>query len=224
MRLRIILLLTVAALDLGAATLLWDANPTNDLVTGYNVHRGTNSGDYSSVTNVGTNTSVRFFRLPPVTNFFAVTAYRTWPDGETLESRYSMEVSYFRVPMPYTNPPRSLTMLVPTNKWWIIRGPTLGTMTNWYSVTGPTNVVLWTTNGPSMFLARKAFFTSLAKVASKGAGTTTLTDAKAVPLRTKRKKTAIKAVPVLGPSLPAPSPAPSTLPSPIRTNILLPGR
>lgn len=205
---RLILILAMAMVGTGvqAATILWDRNPTNDNVSGYRVYQGILSRNYTNVVDVGNVTNWRVRRLYD-TNYFAVTAYRT---NDNLESDYSAEVTYIRP--PYTNAPRPITLYVPTNKWWIVSGPVVTAMTNWFSVTGPTNITIWSTNGPSMFLARTPFYTALKSMTAKGGAGALMT--KAVAAKPK-KKAAVKSAPVLGP--PAPAPSPPMLPSPTRT-------
>lgn len=190
------------------ATLLWDRNPEVDVV-GYRVYYGVLSRQYASVTNVGNNTNWRI-RSVYGTNYFAVTAY----DADGLESDFSNEVWYYRP--PYTNAPRPITLAVPTNKWWVVAGPDVASMTNWFSVTGPTNVVMWSTNGPMQFMGRKAFYTALMQMQSKGGATalmpTKLSIAAARTKKVKAKDTAVGTAPRLtGPKPQAPRPP--TLPA-----------
>jgi len=89
----IVFLLTCLAVVALSVSLAWDASPDAS-VTGYKIYRGTNSGNYNYVTNVGNVTNCTI-PLPMenvgyVTYFFAATAY----DGSGLESDFSNEVSY----------------------------------------------------------------------------------------------------------------------------------
>ena len=71
------------------ATLVWDANPETT-VTGYKVHLGTKTRNYSSVKNVGNSTQYNLNLLNRETEYYiAVTAY-----NNTSESDYSEEISY----------------------------------------------------------------------------------------------------------------------------------
>ncbi len=194
----LILFAVCFALHLRGATLLWDANPTNDNVLGYKPFWGTNSRAYFTNWDVGTNTSFRIRSYAGITNWYAVTAY-----NDCCESDFSLEVTYWR---PFvTNGPVPITLMVPSNKWQIVAGPNVASMTNWFAVTGPTNIVMWSTNGPMMFMGRKAFFTqfaSLAKTAKGGAAALMPTAKSKAAAKPKAKA---KPVP-LGPPAPAASP------------------
>lgn len=76
----------------GAANinLAWDASSTSD-VSGYKIHYGTVSGNYSTVVDVGNAISYALSNLHSgVTYFFAVTSY----DSSGQESDYSNEISW----------------------------------------------------------------------------------------------------------------------------------
>src|SRR5689334_14218482 len=84
-------------------TLGWNAS-TSSGVTGYRLYRGTTSGSYNSMTNVGNVTQATVLGLVPgVTNYFTVTAYNT-----NAESAYSAEIVY-AAPATNARPPASLT-------------------------------------------------------------------------------------------------------------------
>lgn len=191
---------------LNAVTLLWNRNPETNVI-GYRIHWGTNgSRMYDRVVDVGNLITGKVRTGQGMMHWFAITAY----DSDGLESGYSAEVTYYHP--PYTNTPRFFTMRVPANKWWIQRGPQLNSVTNWFSVTGPTNITVWATNGPSMFLTRQAFFTSLAKTTTtKGAGAKAQM-AKKAPVVKKKTKLPEPTLPVLGP--PRPVPMPGSPPTP----------
>lgn len=73
----------------GQANLEWDANTDN--VAGYKAYYGTSSRNYSSVIDVGNQTTYTIPNLQDgTTYFFAVTAY----NSSGVESGYSNEVSY----------------------------------------------------------------------------------------------------------------------------------
>lgn len=90
----LILLLFVWVFRVDAATLLWDANPASDNVTGYRIYHGLSSRAYDGVIDVGNVTiySLTMHFVPTKPVYFAVTAYNA--DG--LESDFSDEVTYTR--------------------------------------------------------------------------------------------------------------------------------
>jgi hypothetical protein len=72
-------------------SLIWDANSEPDLA-GYRLHYGIASGDYSSVVDVGNQTTYTITGLDPAeTYYIAATAYSL----SGLESGYSNEVIFF---------------------------------------------------------------------------------------------------------------------------------
>lgn len=89
----------------GALTLAWDpsADPS---VMGYRLYQGTSSQIYSSVVDIGDQTTATMSALVGgVTYYFAVTAY----DADGLESAFSGELSY-TVPTTAPRPPTSLAV------------------------------------------------------------------------------------------------------------------
>ena len=86
-------LLLVFSFHLGAArsvVLAWDPNPEPD-VAGYRLHRGTSTGSYDRVIEVGNATTNHVADLQEGTTcFFAVMAY----SGSGLESGFSNGISY----------------------------------------------------------------------------------------------------------------------------------
>ena len=88
--LSLILTLVPAIAYADDVTLAWDANSEPD-VTGYKLHYGTNSGDYSNSIDVGNVTQHTVSNLQQgETYYFAATAY----DVNDAESDYSAEVAY----------------------------------------------------------------------------------------------------------------------------------
>ena len=82
----------------GSALLAWDASPAGNL-GGYRVHYGTESGVYTTTTDVGNHTEATIPNLSVhTTYFFAVTAY----DTAALESEPSNEVALTIEPLPIT--------------------------------------------------------------------------------------------------------------------------
>ena len=83
-----LILVPAIAYALADVTLAWDANSEPD-VTGYKLHYGTTSGNYTNHINVGNITQ---YTVPDLqegtTYYFAATAY----DVNDLESDYSAEV------------------------------------------------------------------------------------------------------------------------------------
>ncbi len=70
--------------------LAWDANPESD-ISGYRVHLGTTSGEYSIVQDVGNRTSFDLSELSPVGTYYcAVQAY----NSSGLMSELSVEISF----------------------------------------------------------------------------------------------------------------------------------
>lgn len=92
-----ILLTAVTALaGTRSISLAWDPNPEGQ-AAGFKLYWGMASGNYSSSTNVGTNTTWTLSGLPYGTNYFAATSY----DTNGVESDFSNEVSqYFKRPGP----------------------------------------------------------------------------------------------------------------------------
>jgi hypothetical protein len=73
-----------------SVTLAWDASPSPE-VTGYRIHLGVASGNYTNSAMVGNVTIQTLFGLAGgVTYFFAITAY----DASGLESTFSNEITY----------------------------------------------------------------------------------------------------------------------------------
>ena len=85
--------------QLGSATLLWDGsfsapNVLDARVTGYRLHYGTATRDYTEAVDVGLKYEIRLENLPRTLLYFSVTAY----DAFGAESEFSNEVS-----MDFTN-------------------------------------------------------------------------------------------------------------------------
>jgi hypothetical protein len=74
---------------LGAVvTLIWNANPASDAVTGYKIHVGNATGTYSENIDVGNVTTYRYTTKDDTqTTYFAATAY----NAQGKESGYSKE-------------------------------------------------------------------------------------------------------------------------------------
>jgi hypothetical protein len=136
--------------------LFWNKNPETNIAT-YRVYSGPASRRYTNAVDVGTSTNYRL-RLVLGTNYMAITAI----NSNALESDFSAELAVVR--WPHT----AITLRVPTNRWWILRGPALGRLTNWFNVNGPTNVTISVTNGPSCFLWYQPFYVSPIAATAKG--------------------------------------------------------
>ncbi|WP_050785638.1 fibronectin type III domain-containing protein [Pedosphaera parvula] len=71
-------------------TLAWNKSPDTNVV-GYNVHYGTQSGNYQQMISAGTNKTVKVTGLTDgLTNYFVVTAY----NKQNVESTPSNEISF----------------------------------------------------------------------------------------------------------------------------------
>ncbi len=93
-------------------TLQWQAN-TDLPIGGYKVHRGTASGQYDNVIDVGDVTEYITVDLPQgKTYFFVLTAYRPTPDNN-IESGYSDEASK-RISYGTPNNPTGLKLILTT--------------------------------------------------------------------------------------------------------------
>lgn len=73
-----------------SVNLLWDRNPTNENVVGYEVGIGSTSGNYSTVTNAGNDNGFRVWASTVAPTYYAVRAY----DAEGLRSDWSTEVVF----------------------------------------------------------------------------------------------------------------------------------
>lgn len=86
-----VLLLSAAPAAAGTVTLTWAPNPEQD-VTGYVVHWGTASGQYSTTVDVGPSLSFQFVEPDPTQRyFFAVAAYNLAGTRSELSSEVSTE-------------------------------------------------------------------------------------------------------------------------------------
>jgi len=91
-----VLCLTLAAPVWAAPKLVWDPNPAADVVTGYKVHSGAETGVYGDPIDVGNITEMNLDEvLYPMggTYYFAVVAY----DGSGNDSDISDELAWDRV-------------------------------------------------------------------------------------------------------------------------------
>lgn len=70
-----------------AVSLAWDASPTPEVI-GYRVYHGAQSRSYTNSVVVGNVLAVTLTNLPPITNYFAATAY----DAFGTESGFSNEI------------------------------------------------------------------------------------------------------------------------------------
>lgn len=83
-----LMLCSIPSVEAATLTLRWDPNPQP--VMGYRVSWGTRSGQYTSTSDVGANTSFHFEEpTPPTHYYFIVRAY----DADGIESAPSAEVS-----------------------------------------------------------------------------------------------------------------------------------
>lgn len=99
-------LLLATGVHAASVTLAWDASPDAS-VTGYKLHWGTSSNNYTMSTNVGAVLTTTVSTLTNgVTYYFVATAYNV-----DVESDYSNMVSY-RPPFPKPTPPGQLRKVV----------------------------------------------------------------------------------------------------------------
>lgn len=100
------LVLMVGVAYAGQVTLAWDANAESENVSGYKIHWGLSTGNYTTHIDVGNVTQYVATDLPEgVSIFFAATAYRL---SDNTESGYSNEV------MTILNPPQGVVPNSPT--------------------------------------------------------------------------------------------------------------
>ena len=103
---------TATSLSVGLA---WDASPdAGESIEGYQVHHGTNAGDYFTNYWAGTNLSLTVSNVPfATTNYFVVTAVGT----NQMESEFSNEVLW---PAPFPpEPPTLKTKVIVTPEYEI---------------------------------------------------------------------------------------------------------
>jgi hypothetical protein len=96
----ILMMILPALATASTVEVTWNANTEADL-SGYKIHLGTQSGNYSTTSDVGNVTACDITNAVPGTTYYiALSAYNT----SDLESTKSDEVS-ITVPVPDTNPP-----------------------------------------------------------------------------------------------------------------------
>lgn len=88
----IILLSPVPSLFAEDAVLSWDPSPDSD-VTGYQVYRGTASGQYIESVDVGNTTTHTFSALTAGVHYFAVTAYNASGSNSSFSNEVFKEIS-----------------------------------------------------------------------------------------------------------------------------------
>jgi hypothetical protein len=127
-------------------TLAWDPSPDPNVV-GYRLYQGTVSLDYTTVVDIGNNTTAVVPGLVPgAVYFFAVTAY----DANNVESPFSGEIAYT---VPASAPPAP-GFLAPLSILWYPGGPIVliatGPAGHVYDVYASEDFSSWSTIGSVM--------------------------------------------------------------------------
>src|SRR3954469_14624101 len=104
-RLLILLILEAIAANAGNISLLWNPSADSNIVSGYAIYVGTNSGNYSARVDAGNKTSLTVSNLTGgIPYFFVATAYL--PDGtESLPSNEISKTPPVTTSAPPTAPP-----------------------------------------------------------------------------------------------------------------------